>query len=100
MPEQVRSLMAYGVCKINKDTHYQYEYTRTAFDYYREHEAELIPPEGVADDRETFFNESSWAPNKDHFDPRVAGREIRERIAEVYGDLAEVAGCAGRSRYV
>ena len=53
----------HGVCKVNKDTRCQYEYTRTAFD------------------------------------PRVAGRKIRERIAEVYGDLATASGSAGRSRY-
>ncbi len=98
-PDQLQEMLERGVCKVNKDTRYQYEYTRTAFDRYRRHGDEIVPPEGVDDDRESFFNSVEWSPNKDHFDPRVAGREIRERIAEIYADLATVAGSAGRSQY-
>jgi fructose-bisphosphate aldolase class II len=96
-PDQLRAMLERGVCKVNKDTRYQYEYTRTALDLYREHADEIVPP--VEADRDSFFNDVDWSPNKDHFDPRVAGRLIRERIAEVYADLATVAGSAGRSRY-
>ena len=99
-PEQLREMLQHGICKVNKDTHYQYEYTRTAYDFYREHAAGIVPPADVDDDRETFFNDVDWAPNKDDFDPRVVGREIRERIADVYADLATSSGSAGRSRYV
>ena len=62
-------------------------------------EDEIVPPEGVGGDRETFFNDIEWSPTKDYFDPRVAGRQIRDRIAEVYADLAEAAGSAGRSQF-
>jgi fructose-bisphosphate aldolase class II len=96
--DQLREMLQHGICKVNKDTRYQYEYTRTAFDLYRAHTDEIVPPEGVEDARDTFFNDVEWSPNKDHFDPRVAGRQIRERIADVYGDLARVADSAGRSR--
>ncbi|EJN60946.1 class II fructose-bisphosphate aldolase [Halogranum rubrum] len=99
-PDQLQSMLRRGVCKVNKDTHYQYEYTRTAFDFYRERTDDIVPPDGVDDDRETFFNDVEWAPNKDTFDPRVTGQRIRDRIADVYADLAESAGSAGRSRYV
>ncbi|GGM62634.1 fructose-bisphosphate aldolase class II [Halarchaeum rubridurum] len=98
-PSQVEEMMQYGICKMNKDTRYQYEYTRTAFDLYRAHTDELVPPEGVPDSRDTFFEDADWSPNKDVFDPRVAGRDIRERIADVHADLAELAGSAGQSRY-
>jgi fructose-bisphosphate aldolase class II len=98
-PDQLQAMLEHGICKVNKDTRYQYEYTRTAFDLYRAHADKIIPPAGVEDARDTFFNDVEWAPTKDHFDPRVAGREIRERIAEVYADLAAAAGSAGRSRY-
>lgn len=98
-PDQLQIMLERGICKVNKDTRYQYEYTRTAFDRYRSHADEIIPPTGVDPDRDSFFNDVEWAPNKDHFDPRVAGRQIRERVAEVYAELAEVAGSAGRSRY-
>ncbi len=98
-PDQLQEMLRNGVCKVNKDTRYQYEYTRTAFDLYRGHTDEIVPPDGVDGDRETFFNDVEWSPNKDHFDPRVAGRDIRDRIAEVYADLATAAGSADRSRY-
>jgi fructose-bisphosphate aldolase class II len=99
LPEQVEEMMQYGICKMNKDTRYQYEYTRTAYDYYHDHRDAIVPPGSVDDDREGFFSESDWSPNKDHFDPRVVGREIRGRIAEVHADLAELAGSAGHSRF-
>ncbi len=98
-PDQLQGMLEHGICKINKDTRYQYEYTRTAFDLYLEHKDEIVPPEGVPDDRDTFFNETEWSPNKDHFDPRVSGRKIRERIAEVHADLANVSGSAGESLF-
>ncbi len=98
-PDQLQAMLEHGICKVNKDTRYQYEYTRTAYDRYRAHGDEIVPPEGVDGDRETFFNDVEWSPNKDHFDPRVAGREIRDRIADVYADLAEAAGSAGRSQF-
>ncbi len=98
-PDQLQEMLERGICKVNKDTRYQYEYTRTAFDLYRSHTDEIIPPEGVDANRDTFFNDVDWSPNKDHFDPRVAGRQIRDRIAEVYVDLANVAGSAGRSKF-
>jgi fructose-bisphosphate aldolase class II len=98
-PDQLREILGRGVCKVNKDTRYQYEYTRTAFDLYREQGEEIVPPENIDGDRETFFNNVEWSPNKDRFDPRVAGRDIRDRIAKVYADLAETAGSAGRSQF-
>jgi len=98
-PEQLQQLLQHGICKVNKDTRYQYEYTRTAFDLYRGHADDIVPPEGTDGDRDAFFNDVEWSPNKDYFDPRVAGREIRDRIAEVYADLATVAGSAGRSQF-
>ena len=99
-PEQVSALMETGVCKLNTNTRYQYEYARTACEFYREHADAIVPPEGVADDRTTFFSEAEWSPVKAEFNPQVVGREIRDRIAEVYGELAETSGSAGRSRYV
>jgi fructose-bisphosphate aldolase class II len=99
-PDQLQRMIQHGICKINKDTRYQYEYTRTAFDLYRSHTDEIVPPAGTDGDRDSFFNDVEWSPNKDHFDPRVAGRDIRERIAAVYADLAAAAGSAGRSQYV
>ena len=98
-PDQLQEMLQHGVCKVNKDTRYQYEYTRTAFDLYREAADEIVPPAGVEDHRDMFFNDVAWVPNKDRFDPRVAGRDIRDRIAAVYADLAEVSGSAGRSRF-
>jgi len=99
-PDQLQQMLQHGICKMNKDTRYKYECTRTAFDLYDEAPTDIVPPEGVDDDRDTFFNNVDWSPNKDRFDPRVADRKIRERIADVHADLAETAGSAGQSRYV
>jgi fructose-bisphosphate aldolase class II len=98
-PHQLQRMLENGICKVNKDTRYQYEYSRTAFDLYREQGDDIVPPEDVDGDRGTFFNDVEWSPNKDRFDPRVAGRDIRERIADVYADLAEAANSAGRSQF-
>jgi len=99
-PDQLRQMIEQGVCKVNKDTRFQYEYTRTAFDLYRSHTDDIVPPAETNGDRDAFFNDVPWSPDKDAFDPRVAGRQIRERIAEVYADLADASGSAGRSEYV
>jgi len=98
-PPQVEDMMGRGICKMNKDTRYQYEYTRTLFDHYLDHRDELVPPEGVEDLRDSFYNDVDWSPNKDHFDPRVGGRLVRERIADVHAGLAELSGSAGHSMF-
>ncbi len=98
-PDQVAALMETGVCKLNTNTRYQYEYARTACEFYHAEADAVLPPEGVADDRATFFAGADWTPDKRRFDPRVVGRAVRERVAEVYGEFAEVSGSAGRSRY-
>jgi len=97
--EQLQRMIEHGICKINKDTRYQYEYTRTAYDLYRRNDEAIVPPDGAGGDRASFFNDVEWSPNKDYFDPRVAGRQIRDRIAEVYGELAKTSGSAGQSRH-
>src|SRR6056297_1805389 len=61
-PDQLQEMLQHGICKVNKDTRYQYEYTRTAFDRYREAADEIVPPEGIDDHRDTFFNDVDWAP--------------------------------------
>jgi len=97
-PEQVSALMETGVCKLNTNTRYQYEAARTACDFYLANADAIVPPEGVADDRATFFADADWSPEKSTFDPRVVGQDVRDRIAAVYAELAGVAGSAGRRR--
>jgi len=98
-PEQVSALMETGVCKLNTNTRYQYEFARTACEFYREHADAIIPPDGIADDRTTFFANAEWSPVKSEFNPQVVGGKVRERIGAVYAELARVAGSAGQSRY-
>lgn len=98
-PEQVSDLMETGVCKLNTNTRYQYEFARTACEFYRDNADAIIPPSGVTDDRTTFFADTDWSPRKAVFDPRVVGERARGRIAAVYEELAEVSGSAGRSLY-
>ncbi len=97
--EQVAAFLAAGVRKFNKNTRYQYEYARTAADFYHEHADAIQPPAGVADDRAGMFEDADWAPVKEHFHPHVVGEAVRERLADVMVELSELTGSAGRSRY-
>ena len=97
--EQLTQVLDYGVCKLNKDTRYQYEYARAAFDFYLEHKNSILPPEGVKDDREGFFSDTDWSPKKSDFDPRVVSRIIRDSIQETAENLFEQSGSVGKSLY-
>lgn len=99
MEHQLKKVLNYGICKMNKDTRYQYEYARSALDYYFDHEDSILPPEEEIDDREGFFSDSDWSPRKEDFDPRVVSRLIRERIKKVAGSLFEQSGAVGESLY-
>lgn len=96
--EQMKELAGKGVCKFNKDTRYQYEYAKTAFEFYKKHEESIVPPENLGAS-EGVFSEGGWSPNKDHFDPRVVSRKVRERISEVIEELNGVTGTKGKSLY-
>lgn len=98
-PAQVSALMETGVCKLNTNTRYQYEHARTACEFYRDNSDAVLPPQHVTDDRTTFFADADWEPDKSRFNPQVVGRAVSDRIADVYGELATVAGSAGESRY-
>lgn len=98
-PEQVSDLMATGVCKLNTNTRYQYEFARTACEFYHNNADAIVPPAGVEDARSTFFADADWAPTKTLFNPQAVSYEIRERIATVYGELASISGSASNSRY-
>jgi len=97
LAEQIREIIRYGICKLNKDTRYQYEYARAAHDYYVSHTASIVPPAGVSDDANGLFSKSDWTPVKKDFDPRVVGRAIQERIKKVAMELVDQAGSANHS---
>jgi len=97
--EQIEAFLEAGVPKFNKNTRYQYEYARTAADFYHEHADAVRPPEGVVDDRGSMFAGADWSPDKTYFHPHVVGEAARDRLADVMADLARVTGCAGESRY-
>ncbi|MCK4321935.1 class II fructose-bisphosphate aldolase [candidate division WOR-3 bacterium] len=100
LEEQVKEIIKYGICKLNKDTRYQYEYARTALDFYIEHKYSILPPEGVPDDRDGFFSESEWSPSKADFDPRSVSKLIREQIKKTAEKLIAQAGSDGKSLYM
>lgn len=98
--EQIRTLVAAGVCKVNKDTTYQYVYARTAAVYFASHAGEVLPPAGVAFDPITFDAAGSpWKPNKKTFDPRALGGEIRKAIQAVAAQMIDQVGSGGKSLY-
>ncbi|ADJ16528.1 class II fructose-bisphosphate aldolase [Halalkalicoccus jeotgali] len=95
--ERIEELIDAGVCKFNKNTRYQYEFARTAADFYHDHADAIRPPADVADDRAGFFRESNWQPDKTHFHPHAVSEAAQERIAAVMSDLCMLTGCAGES---
>ena len=97
LPEQVREMIGYGVCKLNKDTHYQYVYGRAAAEFFAAHADGIIPPEGVEDDVVNLFAKGDWSPDKKVFDPRAVGREIQAKVREIALLLIEQAGSGGRT---
>jgi fructose-bisphosphate aldolase class II len=97
---QVEELLSTGVCKLNKNTRYQYEFARTACEFYRESESSVLPPEGVDDDRQGFFGDTEWSPNKRVFTPHRVCHDVQDRIADVMTEVATLSGSAGESLYV
>jgi len=97
LPAQVREVIGHGIRKLNKDTHYQYVYGRTACEFYLAHRDSIIPPAGVEDDVVNLFSGSEWSPNKKDFDPRVVGERIRSGIRSIAKELLAQAGSAGRT---
>jgi fructose-bisphosphate aldolase class II len=97
LAEQIREIIHYGVCKLNKDTRYQYEYSRASYDFYISHANSIIPPPGVPDDATGLFSGSDWSPKKADFDPRTVGKLVRARIKQVAMELIDQAGSAGHT---
>ena len=97
LPEQVREMIGNGICKLNKDTQYQYVYGRAACEFYRDHADAILPPEGTEDDILNLFAQSDWSPDKSQFDPRVVGRSIQSRIGDIATELIKQAGSGGKT---
>ena len=99
LPEQVRAMIGNGICKLNKDTQYQYVYGRAACEFYCDHADAIIPPAGVEDDILNLFDKSDWSPDKSQFDPRVVGRSIQSSIGDIATALIQQAGSGGKTLY-
>jgi ketose-bisphosphate aldolase len=98
--DQIRSFVDAGVCKFNKNTRYQYEYARTAADFYHEHSRSIRPPQEAVGDKNKLLSSDNWNPDKTYFHPKVVASEIRERLAEVMIEMCELSRSAGKSRYI
>ena len=96
---QISEMIRYGICKLNKDTRYQYEYARAAYDFYTAHADSIVPPAGGEADTTGLFSGSDWSPNKDNFDPRVVGRAVRAQIRRVATELIDQAGSGGHTLF-
>ncbi|MCR4392096.1 MAG: class II fructose-bisphosphate aldolase [Candidatus Acetothermia bacterium] len=98
--EQVRALVAAGVCKVNKDTTYQYVYARAAADFFRVNRAAILPPEGTTFDPITFDSSGrDWKPDKKLFDPREVGKVVQAAIRAVAAEMINQVGSGGKSLY-
>jgi len=99
LPNQVQEMIGNGICKLNKDTQYQYVYGRAACEFYAEHSAAMLPPEGVEDDILNLFAHSDWSPDKKYFDPRAVGRRVQSQVSDIAGQLIQQAGSGGKTLY-
>lgn len=97
--KDLKKLTEMGVVKFNKDTRYQYEYSRTSHDFYVENTDSIVPPEEQENRVDGFFPNTEWSPNKEVFDPRKVSKKVRNRIEEVISKFCEVTGSANRSLY-
>ncbi len=97
LPAQVREMVGYGVCKLNKDTHYQYVYGRTATEFFAARAEGILPPAGVEDDVVNLFAEGDWSPDKKAFDPRAVGAAIQDGVRGIALQLVEQAGSGDRT---
>lgn len=97
LPDQVREMIRSGICKLNKDTQYQYVYGRAACEFYRDHADAILPPDGVEDDILNLFPHSDWSPDKKQFDPRVVGRQIQAHVSAIGTELIAQAGSGGKT---
>ena len=97
LPGQVKDAIRYGVCKLNKDTHYQYVYSRAACEFYLKNSRAIMPPDGVEDDIVDLFSKSDWSPDKKLFDPRVAGKLVQEKIKWIAGELLAQGSSGGHA---
>ena len=98
--DQVRTLVGAGVCKVNKDTTYQYVYAQTAAQFLGNNADGILSPPGVAFDPITFdAGDDPWRPNKKLFDPRVLGKRIQVAIRGVAAEMIAQVGSEGRSIY-
>ena len=97
LPEQVREAIRFGIRKLNKDTHYQYVYGRTAAEFYLEHSGAIVPPAGIEDDIVNLFSGSDWSPDKKVFDPRAVGKRIQAQVGKIALALIEQVGSGGRT---
>ena len=99
LPNQVQQMIGNGICKLNKDTQYQYVYGRAACEFYQEHAGAMIPPAGVEDDILNLFAHSDWSPDKKYFDPRAMGRRVQSDIGDIARQLIQQAGSGGKTLY-
>jgi fructose-bisphosphate aldolase class II len=89
LPEQISAAIRAGICKVNKDTHYQHTYGKTACRFYEQNKYAIIMPPNETED--------SWTPQKKIFDPRTVSKEIRKAIAVTAAQLIDEVGSANKS---
>ena len=95
--QQYREVIKCGITKLNISTLYQYEYTRTAADFYIERAGVIIPPKEIPDNRTCFFSESDWKPHQETVDLHTVGTLIRSRVYDVASSYIDIAGSANKT---
>ncbi|MCF7859312.1 MAG: class II fructose-bisphosphate aldolase [Candidatus Cloacimonetes bacterium] len=78
-----------GVVKINKDTHYQMDFARTAQAYWEKEKDAIVKPDGISED--------DYIMDKSRFDPRKWLILSEKAMQATVEELVQIAGSAGKS---
>ncbi|HPR16975.1 MAG TPA: class II fructose-bisphosphate aldolase [Candidatus Cloacimonadota bacterium] len=78
-----------GVVKINKDTHYQMDFSRETQAYWEKEKYAIVKPAGISED--------DYIPDKKRFDPRkwivLAEKAMQASVEE----MVQISGSTGKS---
>lgn len=78
-----------GVVKINKDTHYQMDFSRETQAYWEREKDAIVKPDGISED--------DYVPDKKRFDPRKWIVKSEMAMQASVEELVQITGSAGKS---
>ncbi len=90
-PKQQKQCVMAGAVKLNKDTRFQMEFAKAVYQYWKQNEDAIAPPEGV--------DEADFMPDKDRFDYRRWLRIAEEYVETAAIKLFDIMQCRNKSLF-